>query len=175
MNTEFVLMAQAHYAQNPLLEIVRCMAPHPCYWQESRILRMGQEVVLMARLSGSWDIIAKIELALQGLEKKAGIRCVLSRTQERVSENTLYPYNVQIIAPNMPGHVPTLIQFFLDQAVVIEEVITDPYLTHTETAMISLGFNIGVPYDIQISELRERFLILCDSHNMDGLMEPVKG
>ena len=45
---------------------------------------------------------------------------------------------------------------------------------HTASPMFSVRMTIDVPAHVQISQLREDFLDLCDEENLDGIMEPLK-
>jgi glycine cleavage system transcriptional repressor len=40
--------------------------------------------------------------------------------------------------------------------------------------MFAVNLEVGVPADIQISELRDDFMQFCDTMNLDAVLEPAK-
>jgi glycine cleavage system transcriptional repressor len=84
-------------------------------------------------------------------------------------------YTVDVVALNQPGIVSKLSSFFSARSINIHDMATNAYkAAHTASPMFSVRMIIDVPSHVQISQLREDFLDLCDEDNLDGVMEPLK-
>jgi glycine cleavage system transcriptional repressor len=85
------------------------------------------------------------------------------------------PYVVDVVALDNPGIVHHLANFFSQRNINIEELTTTSYAApHTGTPMFAVNLEVGVPADIQISELRDDFMNFCDTMNLDAVLEPAK-
>ena len=127
-------------------------------------------------LSGSWNSIAKVEDALNMLEKKLGLLIQLKRTELPKNKSNLMPYGIQVVALDYPGIIKEISTFFSEQSINIENLQTDSYKApHTAAPMLVLNMTVNIPISMHIADLRERFTLFCDDLNLDATMEPLKG
>jgi glycine cleavage system transcriptional repressor len=147
-----------------------------CNISDSRMTILGGEFALILMLSGNWSAIAKIENTLPKLADKLGLTLSLKRTEPRLSRGNLLSYHVDALAIDQPGLVHQVADFFTSRNINIESLNTDSYnAAHTGTPMFSISLTVNIPADQSIAQIREQYLDFCDSLNMDGIMEPVRG
>lgn len=156
--------------------IIALTSKHNCHIQESRACLLGPDFSGIMRIAGNWNDIAKLEKALTDLTSSAEMLLALKRSNSDTPPETPFlPYLVQVIALDTPNLVNEVSYFFSGQKIQIIDLQTDPFQTsHSNTAMLTLSMRINIPADINIADLRERFMVLCDELNVDGIMEPEK-
>ena len=99
----------------------------------------------------------------------------MRRTNLPELPENLLPYLIQVIALDNPGLIYDISSFFLKQNILINDIQTNPYVSHhSDTQMVSLLMSVSIPADINLSDVRERFMLLCDELNVDGILEPEK-
>ena len=85
------------------------------------------------------------------------------------------PYAVDVVALDQQGIVYNLAEFFSSRDIEIADVATRSYAAaHTGAPMFAVQMAVNVPSVIQIAQLREEFLEVCDRLNLDAILEPVK-
>jgi len=170
-----VITAQCSIQPSLVGELAKLAASSGCSIINSRMDTLGREFVMMMLLSGSWDAVAKVESGLQLLEKRLDMRVMSRRTQMRERTEDLLPYSVQVVALDRAGIIQKMTEFFDGQGIFIEEMYSDTYNTATQTVMFSLTISINIPASCHLASVRERFLLFCDDHNLDAIIEPIKG
>lgn len=146
-----------------------------CNIVDSRMTVLGSEVAMMMLLSGSWDVIAKIETALARLQESLGLMVSIKRTEARKPGAELMPYAIEVVSVDHAGIVYDITSFFSSRDIRIEDLYTGTYAAaHTGTPMFSLHMTISVPTNTSIAALRGEFIEFCDHLNLDSIMEPVK-
>ncbi len=134
---------------------------------------LGGEFALILMVSGSWDVIAKLEDQVPSLQSGLGLTIIARRTEARTGTRGLVPYEVDVISMDHPGIVHEVAEFFSSRGINIEEMITGSYAAaHTGTPMFSLKMTIAAPAEIPIAELRDDFAEFCDDLNLDAALEP---
>jgi glycine cleavage system transcriptional repressor len=142
---------------------------------DSRMTVLGGEFSMIMLVSGTWDVIAKIESALPRLEDSLTVRIVSKRTDARKTGVDLIPYAVEVVSYDHSGIVYEIASFFSARDINIEDVYTTGYAAaHTGAPMFSLHMTISVPSNTSIAALRGEFMEFCDRLNLDSIMEPVK-
>ena len=143
-----------------------------CNIEESRMAVLGGSFALVVLISGKSDSVAALEQSLPDLELSLGLSLTARRTQMRNPQTTL-PYEVEVVALDHPGIVKSLSGFFAQRGINIEDLSTDTYpAPHTGSPMFSVHMTVGVPPGSSLAGLRDEFLLLCDSLNLDGSLEP---
>jgi len=142
---------------------------------DSRMTVLGSEFSLIMLVSGTWDVIAKIESALPRQEDNLGLRLITKRTEARKPGVNLIPYAVEVVSYDHPGVVYEIASFFSTRNINIEDMYTSGYTAvHTSAPMFSLHMTVAVPNNTSIAALRGEFMEFCDRLNLDSIMEPVK-
>ena len=169
------LTASGPHQNNIIRDLTQAITDVDCNIEDSRMTIMGADIGIIMLVSGTWNEIAKLETHTQQLENTLNIQIHTNRTQLATFEGKLLPYLIQVIAMDAPGLIHQFSQFCSAQNAVIYDLQTNTFkAVQTETNMLSLMLSIGVPSEISLSDMRERFLILCDELNVDGILEPEK-
>jgi glycine cleavage system transcriptional repressor len=156
-------------------QLIYLVAKHQCHIEESRMVFLGHDFAGLLRIAGNWSAIAKLEAALTNLPGEEGCQIQLKRSDAVKFEGKFLPYLAQVVALDTPSLVYEITHFFSNQNVQIIDLQTDPFkTTHSETMMITLSMRINIPTNVNIADLREQFMILCDEINVDGILEPEK-
>lgn len=162
-------------ARSPLAALARRIADAGCNLAESRVATIGTEISLMLLACGAWDALAKLETALNKLARDETVHLTHYRTTPREQNSNLLPYMVEIIAADRPGIVASIMEFFSQQEISVEQLHSTRYhAMQTGAEMFQAQFTIGIPADVHIAGLRDDFLELCDGMNLDAIMDPVK-
>jgi glycine cleavage system transcriptional repressor len=142
---------------------------------ESRMTSLGVEFAMLLLVSGNWHSLAKLESELKKLADTSGLTLQLKRTEPKGARTDMLPYSVDVVCLDQTGIVSSLSGFFSSRGVDIAEVSTRVYpAAHTGAPMFSVQMIVNVPSRIHVAQLREEFLELCDSLNLDAILEPVK-
>jgi glycine cleavage system transcriptional repressor len=142
---------------------------------ESRMTSLGVEFAMLLLVSGNWHSLAKLESELKKLAETSSLSLQLKRTEPKGARTDMLPYSVDVVCLDQTGIVSSLSGFFSSRGVDIAEVSTRVYpAAHTGAPMFSVQMIVNVPSRIHVAQLREEFLELCDSLNLDAILEPVK-
>ncbi|MFU8797216.1 MAG: glycine cleavage system protein R [Gammaproteobacteria bacterium] len=160
---------------NSVHELIKAISQPGCNIVDSRISTLGQEFAANFLVAGNWDAIAKLETSLPLLEKKLDIHLLQRRTDLPLAEPKFLPYSIYITALDNPGIIRKITQYLNNEKLSINGLYTSSYIApHTQAPMITLTISISIPMANHIADLRERFMLFCDDHNLDVIMEPQK-
>lgn len=158
---------------NLMPDVMHLIEKMQCRTEISHLLRLGDHTNLTIFISGTWDSIAKLETNLAPIGKKKGITMQVVRSQPTDNELALLPYSVEIITPlSTSGILAELGAFFAHQGVSIEEITVETYPSRCNILLSYVLMHVYIPADLELSELREQFIILCDDLNIDAALEP---
>ncbi|MFP4131431.1 MAG: glycine cleavage system protein R [Thiohalospira sp.] len=156
-------------------DLARAIMDTGCNINDSRMTVLGGEFAVLLLVSGPWNSIAKLEDAAPGIAEKLELLVNTKRTNLREKEGQMVSYTVEVISIDQPGIVYDLATFFSRRGINIYDLTTERYAAaHTGTPMFVARMTINVPSDIRIAGLREEFFDMCDSLNLDAVIEPVK-
>lgn len=156
-------------------EILQLTTKHQCSIQDGRFSALGSNYATYLLVSGNWSSIAKVEAALAALAGKHEIVTYYKRTDLPQFEDPYLPYLLQVVGLDTPQLIYEICSFFSAQDIRINDMQTNPFMgNYTNTSMMTIILSISVPAAMNISDLRERFILLCDELNVDGIMEPEK-
>jgi glycine cleavage system transcriptional repressor len=142
---------------------------------ESRMASLGAEFAMVLLVSGNWHSLAKLETELKKLSDATGLTINLKRTEPRSARTDLLPYSIDAVCLDQTGIVSALSGFCSSRGIDIADVSTRTYpAAHTGAQMFSVQMIVNVPSRLHLAHLREEFMDLCDSLNLDAIMEPVK-
>ena len=143
--------------------------------EESRMAALGAEFAVLMLISGNWHTLTKLEKALGELKEKDGLTITIKKTGERAGQEDCIPYGVDVICLDQPGIVFHLSEFFAVRDIEIADLATRRYAAaHTGAPMFSVQMTVNIPGAAPIAQLRDEFLDLCEQHNLDSILEPVK-
>jgi glycine cleavage system transcriptional repressor len=161
--------------QMPLLALTRRIADCGCNLADARVSTLGADTSLVMLAQGAWDAVAKLETALAKFARDEDLHMVHYRTAARSVQSHLLPYVVEVIAADKSGLLAEVIEFFSRRGISVEQLTSMRYQAmQTGAEMFQAQITIGIPADSHIAALRDDFLELCDSLNLDAIMDPMK-
>jgi glycine cleavage system transcriptional repressor len=175
MTNYLVISAIGDDRPGTINRLARAILDHNCNIEDSRMSVLGGSFAQILLVGGKWNNLAKLESALANLQEQLQLTITTRHTELREAQARVLSYTVDVVALNQPGIVSKLSSFFAARGINIHDMATNAYkAAHTASPMFSVRMIIDVPCHVQISQLREDFLDLCDEDNLDGVMEPLK-
>lgn len=155
-------------------EIARLASQHNGQIVSSHIQAHGSHSIINILLSGNWGTIAKLESALTTLVSKDSLPLQIQRVSYATNPSA-FPYMFNIIAVDDPQVLHKVLQFLQKESIAIHELFVESYKArYTQLAMVSITVRVQLETTLSIAELREQFILFCDAHNFDAVMEPDK-
>jgi len=147
-----------------------------CNIEESRLTVLGGQCAMLVLVSGPWHALSKLEGQLDALGQTLGLSLNHERTGKRGRAEAAIPYSVELVTPDRPGVVRSLVAFFSRNGINIEDLQTSTYpAPHTGSTLLSVVMTVAIPARTHIATLRGDFFDYCDSLNLDATFEPVRG
>ncbi|MBB70806.1 MAG: glycine cleavage system protein R [Legionellales bacterium] len=147
---------------------------HGCSIETSRMTSLQQQFGMLLLISGDWSCLAKLEANLPALANKYKLNVDFHRTQAKENNKALLPYAVELIAAEKPGIINEITSLFSEQGINITDLRTDTYTSVTGANMFTLSMKIYISQELQIAELREQLMLICEEYNLDAILEPEK-
>ena len=143
--------------------------------EESRMTTLGAEFATLMLVSGNWHTLDKLERGLEKLGKDDNLTVTIRKTDARPTKDDRMPYAVDVVSLDTPGIVFSLASFFASRDIEIADVATRRYAAaHTGAPMFAVQMAVNIPSAVNLAQLRDEFLELCDRLNLDAILEPVK-
>jgi glycine cleavage system transcriptional repressor len=158
-----------------IAEILPTIRDCKCNVLEVRSSRLGQSTGSYLLIQGNWNQIAKVETALDLLQKRMEIKIHSLRTEAKDKVKECVPYTLETISLDKESIIESIISFLLGHDIDIEEITGSSYQApYAQASVFSTKFVILVPPQIHLLTLREEFLDFCDHLNIDAILEPIK-
>jgi len=171
-----VLLLLTPDAKTWVNHLLYLIAKSQCTIEESRLMQLGTAWGGMMRVSGNWNAIAKMEdslLALKAEQPQLWLEFKRSALLKLAGDHL--PYLVQIVGVNTSSFLNEVAHFFIEQDIQLIDMQTDGFRSnYSDTKLLTLLIRIHIPATINIADLRERFMLLCEEVNADGILEPEK-
>jgi glycine cleavage system transcriptional repressor len=158
-----------------LAEILPTIRDCRCNVLEIRSSRLGQVSACYMLIQGNWNQIAKVENALDAIEKRMEIKLYVLRTEAKDKAKECVPYTLETISLDKESVIESITSFLMSREIEIEEITGSSYQApYASTSVFSTKFVILVPPQLHLLSLREEFLDFCDHLNIDAILEPIK-
>ncbi len=158
-----------------IAEILPVIRDCKCNVLEIRSSRLGQSAAGYLLIQGNWNQIAKLENALESLQKRLEVKISTLRTEPRERGKESVPYTLETISLDKENIIEAITSFLMEHHIDIEEITGSSYQApYALTPVFSTKFVILVPPQIHLLSLREEFLDFCDHLNVDAILEPIK-
>ncbi|MGH8502816.1 MAG: glycine cleavage system protein R [Gammaproteobacteria bacterium] len=175
MTNYLVISAIGEDRPGTIDRLARAILEHNCSIEDSRMSVLGGSFAQILLVAGKWNNLAKLESTLSNLQDQLHLTITTRHTELREAPARVLSYTVDVVSLNQPGIVGKLSSFFASRGINIHDMATNAYrAAHTASPMFSVRMTVDVPAHVQISQLREDFLDLCDEENLDGVLEPLK-
>ena len=143
--------------------------------EESRMTALGAEFAVVMLVSGNWATVNKLEKTLEKLCADKPLQVSIRKTDQRGDVEESMPYGIDVVSLDEPGIVFHISSFFASKNVEISDLSTRRYsAAHTGSQMFAVQATINIPGSVSISRIRDEFFELCDQHNLDAIIEPIK-
>ena len=136
---------------------------------------LGAEFAMLMLVSGNWHTLNRLETSLEKLGDDVSLTFTIRKTDVHEPREDRMPYAVDVVALDQQGIVYHLADFIAARDIEIADVATRRYAAaHTGAPMFAVQMAINIPSRLNLAQLREEFLELCDRLNLDAILEPVK-
>lgn len=171
---EFIKLTAMGSRNSQLLNHICALAEkNKCNIETARMTLLGNDPAVVMLIRGTWHGIARLETGIKNLCKQKEFTYLIDRVKPEKPKSDLLPYTSQIIALDQHGILDEICEFFSKQEVLITDLHATTYPTsQSKNPMAFININVAIPADINISNLREQFMMLCEAMNIDGILEP---
>jgi len=176
---ESYLLIQALYQDT---ELLLPQLLQQCTALELEILYTGKRealgwVSLNLQVSGRWHQLAKLESQLEHQAEALQEGHLFWQRQDQGEGRSAYlPYVMQAQTLVQNTLIEVLVQFFTQKQIKLQELTIERCLqTRTLIPMQQVCMRVYLPLDVNLPELRENFLILCEQYNFDAIFELDRG
>ncbi len=154
-------------------KLIKLIAMCNCTIVKCRIVVVEQEFVGSLHVYGSWNAIAKAEVAIANFEKKTKSQINTKRILIKELDEKIMTYQISALTIANPLLVHEITNFFTKRKIRIDEIKLDTYTRSNNLMLNQLTININIQLGTHISGLRDDFLTLCDTLNIDASIEPL--
>ncbi|MDH5572210.1 MAG: ACT domain-containing protein [Gammaproteobacteria bacterium] len=169
MNEQLVITALGKDRPGIVNELSNALASHQLNIEDSSMSVMGGEFAILMLVSGSVASIDNFIAQITELEERLGMHLLAKSTSTQPTDTTYALYTVEIDSIDRPGIVRDIASFFSDKQINIVDLDTLRYpAAHTGIPMFTMQMTIGVPPEQSIVTLREEFISLCNTLNIDA-------
>ena len=169
------ITALGSHDSNFIAEILPMVGDCKCSILEIRYSNLAQSNAAYLLVDGNWNQIAKLETALDSLQRRMEIKIICLRPEQKSKNIEHLPYSLETISLNKNNIIESVTLFLLDREITIEDVVGSAYqAAYVQTTVFSSKFIILIPAQLNLLSLREEFLDFCDQLNIDAVLEPIK-
>ena len=145
-----------------------------CNVEESRMAVLGGEFAIIMLVSGEEASVESLRQEATVLGERSGLAMHVRLTGKKAESGDVLRYRVEALSMDHPGIVNAITASFSARGINIESLSTDTYAApHTGTPMFALDMVVEIPAGERVSELRRRFVDVCDDLYIDASLEPV--
>lgn len=160
---------------NFIAEILAAIRDCKCNILEIRSSCLAQSTAAYLLVQGNWNQIAKLEGALEIIERRLSIKIHSLRPEPRNKLGEFLPYSLETLSLDRDNVVESIATFLLSRDIAIEEIIASSYQApYIQNTVFSSKFIILIPPQLHLLSLREEFMDFCDQLNIDAILEPIK-
>jgi len=169
MTTKLVISALGADRPGIVDELSNIIYKHSLNIEDSRMTVLGGEFAILLLVSGEPASINAFQTQATDIEQVLQMRLLIKVTTESSPIENAIPYAVEVAALDHPGIVNNIASFFSERDINIVDLQTERYSApHTGSPMFALHMTIGISADINIAQLRDAFMQVCDELNLDA-------
>jgi glycine cleavage system transcriptional repressor len=169
MTTKLVISALGEDRPGIVDKLSSIIYDHALNIEDSRMTVLGGEFAILLLVSGEQSAINALQAQLSEIEQALQMNLLVKNTTESVPQDNTIPYSVEVAALDHPGIVRNIASFFSSRNINIVNLETERYSApHTGSPMFALHMTIGIPAEINIPQLRDAFMDICDELNLDA-------
>lgn len=169
MTTKLVISALGEDRPGIVDKLSNIIFDHALNIEDSRMTVLGGEFAILLLVSGEQKSLDALLERLAEIEQNLQMSLLVKTTSESIKQDHTLPYSVDVAALDHPGIVRNIANFFSNRNINIVNLETERYSApHTGSPMFSLHMTIGIPAEINIPQLRDAFMDVCDELNLDA-------
>jgi len=169
MTTKLVISALGEDRPGIVDKLSSIIFDHALNIEDSRMTVLGGEFAILLLVSGEQSSINALQSQLSEIEQTLKMSLLAKITTDSAAQNNTIPYSVEVAALDHPGIVRNIANFFSNRNINIVNLETERYAApHTGSPMFALHMTIGIPAEINIPQLRDAFMDVCDELNLDA-------
>jgi glycine cleavage system transcriptional repressor len=159
-----------------IADVLTAVSSHHCTILEVSMSDLSHAATAAYLLvEGNWNYLAKLEIALEHLQKRLEIKIYSLHIEPQTMECDYIPYNLEIISIEHESILQDLLTFLATHRVVVEKIKASCYpASYTQTPLFSAKLILLLPLNIHLLSFREEILNFCDDCNIDAIFEPIK-
>lgn len=158
-----------------LIDLVALISDHQCtvtkaQYDTQPACRFGSLLI-----SGAWNHLAKLESAIHQLPTAENTLYHLQRLPSAADPpaQDMAPYWFSLNGILASSSLLILLQLFAELGIHIYSMaVSEQKFTTCSRPFTNIQFKALLPCDQSLADLRENFIVFCDEHNLDGIMEP---
>jgi glycine cleavage system transcriptional repressor len=140
--------------------------------EDSRMAILGGEFAVILLISGSRDVVARVEQNRAALEAKTGLHVALRPTARPQQARNYLPYTIRVTGVDRPGIVHTVTQILAGRGVNVASLESRlSYAPLSGTPMFVLEAQLQVPSELALTQLRRDLATACEEDNLDFAFE----
>lgn len=175
MNEYLVMTAIGKDRPGIVDELSRILLNAEANIEDSRMSVLGGEFALILLISGNKKALDSVLEQREKLEDALKLNILIKSTEARQVPQNQVAYSIKVLGLDHPGIVHRLTRFLSQNDINIENLETDSYpAPHTGTPMFSVNMTVDIPNELATSELRDKFIDLCDEQNLDADFAPLE-
>lgn len=163
--------------QTPFIaEVLAAISNHKCTILELSFSDFSNATNAACLLvEGNWNGLAKLEIALEHLQKRLDIVISSLHLEPQVFDFEYIPYNLEIISINQDGILQDLLIFLATHHIIAKEINASCFPAHfSQTMLFSAKLVLLIPTRIQLLGFRDELFDFCNGSNVDAIFEPIK-
>ena len=156
-----------------LLNIAAIISQTHCTFETTRMVTLGARACYAFLAAGTWDGLHKLETQQRQYCQSHKIAMSFARTNKPAPKaQKLLCYTLELMTHEKAGVLHDIARFLHTEKIETDEIFASTFHSRTGTLMSQLVMRVLIPADLSLTDLRERFMTLCEQLNVDAALEP---
>ena len=169
MTSFLVVTAMGSNRPGIVNELTKLVTEADCNIVDSRMAVFGDECTLILLLSGSWNAIARFEIALSQQSAQLELITLIKRTSEHISINYPTRILIKLQGVDAPHCMGRFTQYLAERGIDLSSLSTKAKGGHQQITM-----QICLPESIVYPQLQTDFTEFADSLNLTISFENIQ-
>ena len=179
MDQQKILLSHSG-SSNPgfYLELCQEASKHACTISKSHLTSHTPSCSFYTYIQGPWDGIAKIEAFVENYQKAHPNHYTQLERLKPTSNTQASPhlaYQIEITGISNAHNLSHVSVFCNQHELTLLSIHSSQYQSSvTGDNMQQIRLEIAMDFDANLAEFREQLLLMCDSYNLDVVIEPMR-
>lgn len=160
-----------------IYDIIALIDKYQCNIENSQSSEFKNDFLFYTYVSGAWNKIYSLEKEIQQLislnNNELFVICkrIDENNQKQEERESFIPYVLKLTTIDEGGILHKVVSFCDFQEIDVSNINTYRYTNEYGYEMINLKIVLKVPFNLNISSLREQLQIFCDNENLDASLD----